>query len=257
MKPTILTLLLCLTAQGCSDNTACVADDDCFKGEVCVQDVCERPTGENNATNNAPVNNQTAQSNTPNNSPNNQTTSSNNVTVGQNNPTNNNTTPPNNTTATNNTSGPCRGSTFDSCTPDDDASSPTMLSGDFGRGCVMPDDDFEGGTITAAAIICPLEESDRFSVSINPCATAPFFLDVSVTPREVCAPGDFALDVSLNANDCEEGNGLVSCMDGDMGAKTASLVVEPDSSVNVLYIDVLPIADNLCFEYDVSVTFRQ
>ena len=233
MDVRLAALALLVLVTGCSDDKSCVVNDECFAGEACIDDVCQRasqgddPDGgltadRDSSSDTGPVGDQldfAGDGDSP--------------------------------------TGTCRASQFDSCPGDSDASRAEYLNGDFGQGCPAPDDDFGAGVITVNRSICPLEASDRYDTTVTRCDTAVFFVDVDVLPTEMCAPSDWTFNASYDGNDCAEPNGLVECADLPNGGKRATLIIEPGSAFHSLYTTIESAAENLRFDYELKITFRQ
>ncbi len=246
-------LPLILSLAGCGDGAnSCVTDDECFRGEVCVDKVCEAPGSNNTAPNNMTPNNTTTNNTTPNNTPNNTT---------PNNATTNNTTntTPNNTTPNNSITGMCKVDPFTAmCPADDNDDFWEYLFTETGRGCLGGGDDWMGGEFNLLnQTLCPLEAADKFNTNLIPCDNITFIVEVTVTPHQQCNPDDWGFNVRLQGNDCIETNGKMRCETLADGSKRATGFLEPDNSVTSPYIDITPIAENLQFDYDLQIIVRE
>lgn len=232
MRQWAISALLALLA-GCSSNdTSCIVDDDCFKGEACIDGECGQ----------APEN-----SVTPNNTPNNDGPTSN----APNADTSNN-------TGSSNTTGVCRSDPFTSmCEADDNDTFHEYIRMESGRGC-SGSNDFEGGMIEVLdQTMCPLESIDKYGTNLLPCDDITFVVEVTVTPKQDCDPGDWDFNMRLQGNDCVEHNDKMRCEDLPDGSKRATGFLEPSISIAIPYIDVIALEENMQFDYDIQLVVRE
>ena len=251
---------------GCGDDNSCVVDSECFAGEACIEQRCApRPSADvqgqdTNADSNGGDTVEGSAMDAPGDPMGDSTKSDNNASTNGavDNNTSSNT---NNETVAqvpDDPDGACRASALESCPQDDNDDVAQNLIGGFGNGCVRVDNNFAGGTINVdAAAICPTEEVDRYSTTVNPCQSTTFLIDVDVVPTAICASADWELDVSLRGNNCADSGGTVECQDLPGGGKRATLLAEPGSSSSVLYVDVMPLLDGVRFDYDMVITYYQ
>lgn len=250
MTRALLTLVIstiCLGATAsCGDGeTSCVADSDCFKGEACVEQVCApaSDTGNNGTSNNTVPNNTEPNNTAPDN------------------------TAPNNTasnSSTNNSdveTGICLVDPFNaSCDSDDNDDSHEYIYLDNGApGCNSGWDDFEGAETTLEdKQLCALETRDRYSVNLVPCDNKTFAVEVTMTPTEDCDPDDYAFNVSVGGNDCEEPGDTVRCDILEDGSKRVIAFVEPSNSLSTAYIEVAKSNNaNVHFDYELHLLVRE
>ena len=158
MRQWAIFALLALLA-GCSSNdTSCIVDDDCFKGEACIDGECGQAP-ENSVTPNNTPNNDGPTSNTPNADTSNNTGSS-------------------------NTTGVCRSDPFTSmCEADDNDTFHEYIRMESGRGC-SGSNNFEGGMIEVLdQTMCPLESIDKYGTNLLPCDDITFVVEVTDDDR--------------------------------------------------------------------------
>jgi len=226
---------------GCSSNdTSCVVDDDCFKGEACVDEVCQGASNSNTASN---TSNNTS-SNTPNNENNGTSNATSNATS--------------NSNSVSNISGVCRDDPFTAmCEPDDNDSFGDYIMMESGRGC-SGSNDFEGGMVEVLdQTMCPLESVDKYSTNLLPCDDIIFVVEVTVTPKQDCDPGDWDFNMRLQGNDCIEHNDKMRCEDLPDGSKRATGFLEPSISIAIPYIDITALKENMRFDYDIKLVTRE
>ena len=255
MNRQILILTIASVLAGCGgDETSCTTNGDCFRGESCVDSICQAVednngngaiNNANGATNNAnaTVNNVNATPNvTPNNTPNGST----------------NGTPNGSTNGTdNNDARVCTVDPFTAmCPADDNDDFSDYITMDGGRGCLGGGDDFEGGEVEWSAVMCPLEAEDNFHTNLLPCDNVVFVVEVTVKPRQPCSPDDWNFNMRLQGNDCVETNDKMRCETLQDGSKRATGFLEPSNSVTSPYLEISPIAENLQFDYDVKLVTR-
>ena len=246
-----------ITAACGNGDRSCVQDDDCFRGEVCIEQTCQAEPG--TAANNTTVSpaNNTTVSPANKTSQNNQTTSTNNTTPLNNTTTNNSTTP----TSSNNTvvAGQCKVDPFTAmCPADDNDSFWEYLQTETGRGCLGGGDDFEGGEfVLLDQVMCPLEAADKFNTNLIPCDNVTFVVEVTVTPQQSCNPDDWDFNMTLQGNDCIETNDKMRCETLPDGSKRATGFLEPSGSITSPYIEITPVAENLQFDYDLKIIVRE
>lgn len=232
---------LVFAAASCGSNdNSCLTTADCFKGEVCLDDVCQAP----------PVDSVNANANsTPNNDNDTPNGNANNTPNGA----------PNNANNVSNTSGICRDDPFTSmCPTDDNDDFGEYIRMESGRGCAGSFDDFEGGEVEVLdQTMCPLESVDKYSTNLLPCDNITFVVEVTVTPKQDCDPGDWDFNMRLQGNDCIEHNDKMRCEDLPDGSKRATGFLEPSISLASPYIDITSLADNMRFDYDIKLVVRE
>lgn len=253
-----LTMLIFVTCglAGCSSQgDPCVLDSDCFRGEACVDGFCGEPiplieadAGGDAGADASASNNAEADSGDNNMTPiDSGTDMTSEADMGGDAGDNNSTT------------GVCKVDPFTAmCPADDNDRFWEYVTMESGRGCLGGGDDFEGGMVQLVdQTLCPLESGDKFSTNLLPCDNITFVVEVTVTPKEPCEPDDWDLNVRLQGNDCVEGNGMMRCETLPDGSKRAIGFLAPSNSVTSPYIDVTPIAENLQFDYDLTILTRE
>ncbi len=267
MNRLLISALLGLAAvsTACSDDNSCVDDTDCFAGETCNTGQCGPPvTNINVDTNNATTaNNSTSANNatTANNSTSaNNVTTANNGTTGNNGTTNNGTT--NNATTGNNNPDACIADPFDVSCPDDgnDSFGDTIINDT--KGCLPDDNNFKVMDETVeGALLCALEQRDRYSQNYAECRNKSFRTEVLLKPKTPCNPEDIIFNVSMQGKRCEtqDESTDITCDVTPEGWLRARIIVRPSGvpSIGILSIGIEPARENVHFEYDLQVTMQE
>lgn len=252
MKLLSAVLLLVLTIPGlaaCGADNSCVSSEECFRGEVCLDQLCQAPPeGSNQTTNHIDNNRNQAPNHATNHDASNSNTTSNSSNGGH---------TINNPTTNSSTEGVCRDDPFTSMCESDAHSGYTYMYTETGRGC-LSGTDFEGGEfVLPDQTLCPLEDVDKYNTNLIPCSNLTFVVEVTVTPQQPCDSDDWEINVRLQGNDCVEGNDKMRCETLPDGSKRATGLLEPSNSIAIPYIDIIPLVENMRFDYDVKLVVRE
>lgn len=246
IAPALFAVLLAACSSGAAP---CLADRDCFAGELCREGVCapgNRTTpdaGEADATAGPPTDQPDQSTDSP------ATRDAGHADLGGD-------------AVQMDTSTPSGGAacvvdpfTF-TCSDDDFEPNDQWLDGHrLASEVVGCNQDFAPLEIAYVARMCPRDGSDYYSVNFSPCETAGYVIEWQVQPESDCDPALIGLESF--SWDCEEP--FVECVTID-GKPTVRMIVEPGNFQNLqsMYVQVHSRgARDVTFDYRISLRVRQ
>lgn len=250
-------LLFAALAAGCGSEETCSGPDDCFAGEVCNLGRCEAA---------GPTNGTTADGGMTSDASNPDGMTGNGAPNGT----------PNSSMGTDGDAGDvgdagsgddmssrsdvCIVSPFDvSCESDGNDDTSVDIT-TMTKACVTDDENFQPMDETVSALLCALEERDRYSQAFGECVQKSFVTEVRLTPRVPCDPEDILFSVSMQGKSCanQDESSDITCTVDEDGSMLAQIVVRPSAvpAINLLRIKIEPTRENVHFEYDLNVVMK-